>query len=76
MKKYKDCDVGEKYALSQVNAPSREEDLYATKHFLSKCYCCSHGSYIKITLFYLIYSGSKWLLYTEKFKRSDKKITK
>lgn len=26
MKKYKDRDVGEKYALSQVSAPSREKD--------------------------------------------------
>lgn len=74
MKTYKDRDVGEKYALSQVSAPSREEDLYTPKHLLSKCYCCSHESYIKIP--YFIYSGSKWLLYTEGFKRSVNKITK
>lgn len=51
MKNYKDRDVGEKYALSQVSAPSREEDLNAPKHFLSKSYCCSHESCIKITYF-------------------------
>lgn len=48
MKTYQDRDVGENYALSQVSSPSREEDPYAPKHFLIKCYCCSHGSYIKI----------------------------
>lgn len=57
MKTYKDRDVGEKFALSQVSAPSREEDLYAPKHFLSKCYCCSHGSYIK----YLILFNLFWI---------------